>query len=66
MRIKIDKENDSLYLSLDEKSVAVSEEVKPGVILDFDDEGNVIGFELLGLSTRVHADTLKRLEFETT
>jgi uncharacterized protein YuzE len=66
MRIKIDKENDSLYLSLDEKSVAVSEEVKPGVILDFDDEGNVIGFELLGLSTRVPADTLKRLEFETT
>lgn len=66
MRIKIDKENDSIYLSLDEKSVAVSEEVKPGVILDFDDEGNVIGFELLGLSTRVPADTLKRLEFETT
>ena len=66
MRIKIDRENDSLYLWLDEKKATVSEEVKPGVILDFDDEGNVIGFELLGLSTRVPADTLKRLEFETT
>ena len=39
MRLKIDKENDSLYLRLNEIDVVESEEVQPGVILDFDSKG---------------------------
>ncbi len=35
MRIKIDKESDTLYFRLDEKSVVDSEEIRPGVVLDF-------------------------------
>jgi len=30
------KENDTLYLRLDESAIGESEEVQPGVILDFD------------------------------
>jgi len=42
-----------------------SEEVEPGVILDFDEAGKVVGFEFLNLSTRTDAASLKGLQFET-
>lgn len=65
MRLKLDEKNDALYLRLDESNIAESEEVQPGVILDFDSGGNVIGVEFLGLSKRVPAAMLKNLQFET-
>ncbi len=65
MRLKLDETNDALYLRLDESGIVESEEVQPGVILDYDSEGNVIGVELLGLSKRVPAEMLKNLQFET-
>ena len=65
MRLKIDKESDALYLRLDETAIVESEEVQPGVILDFDENGKVIGIEILGLSTRVQPEKLRVLQFET-
>ena len=65
MRLKIDKENDALYFRLDESSVIESEEVHPGVILDFNAEGKVVGVEILNLSTRIQPEQLKVLQYET-
>ena len=65
MRLTVDKDNDALYLRLDEGAVLESEEVKPGVILDFNAEGKVVGVELLGLSDRVAPEQLRILRFET-
>ena len=65
MRLKVDKENDSLYFRLDEASIVESEEVQPGVILDFNAEGKVVGIELLNLSSRVSAEQLKVFRYET-
>ncbi len=65
MRIKIDKENDALYLRLDESEIFESEEVQPGVILDFNKEDRVVGIEILDLSTRVAPEKLKVLQLET-
>lgn len=65
MRLKVDYRNDALYFRLDESSVVGSEEVKPGVILDYDANDNVVGIEMLGLSKRVPAETLKSLQFDT-
>ena len=64
MRLKVDKESDALYFRLDESSIVESEEVAPGVILDFNAHGHVVGVEMLGLSGRVSADKLRVLEFE--
>ena len=50
MRLRVDKENDALYFRLDESAIVDSEEVVPGVILDFDKEGRVVGVEILALS----------------
>jgi uncharacterized protein YuzE len=64
MRLKIDKENDALYLRLDEKTIVESEEVQPSVILDFDENGRVVGVEILDLSTRTEPEKLRVLQFE--
>ncbi len=65
MKLKIDKENDALYLRLDDSEIIDSEEVQPGVILDFDKNNRVIGIEILALSTRVTPDMLKNVQLET-
>ncbi len=65
MRLKIDKENDALYFRLDETSVVDSEEVQPGVILDFNENNIVVGIEILSLSSRVPPEKLRVLQFET-
>jgi uncharacterized protein YuzE len=65
MRLKVDKENDALYFRLDESSIVNSEEVQPGVILDFNAVGKVVGIEILKLSDRLSADQLNVLQYET-
>jgi uncharacterized protein YuzE len=61
----VDHKNDALYFRLDESAIVESEEIKPGVILDYDADGNVVGIEILALSKRVPVEMLKILQFET-
>jgi uncharacterized protein YuzE len=63
--LKVDKESDALYLRLDETAVVESEEVQPGVILDYDAADNVVGVEILNLSKRVAPERLRVLQLET-
>jgi uncharacterized protein YuzE len=65
MRLKVDKENDALYFRLDESAIVESEEVQPGIVLDFDARGRVVGIEILHLSSRVASEQLRILQFET-
>ncbi len=65
MRLKVDKESDALYFRLDESAIVESEEVQPGVILDFDAQGQVVGIEFLNLSSRMPLEQLRVLQFET-
>ncbi|MBI5564161.1 MAG: DUF2283 domain-containing protein [Chloroflexi bacterium] len=65
MRLKIDHESDALYFRLDESQIVESEEVQPGVILDFDAAGNVVGLEMLAISKRLTPEKLRVLQFET-
>ena len=50
MTLKIDREADALYLHLDGSPVIESEEVSPGIVLDFNGAGQVVGGEILELS----------------
>jgi len=65
MRLKIDRENDALYLRLDESPVVESEEVQPGVILDLNADGKMVGIEILNLSSRVDPERLRIVQVET-
>ena len=44
MRIKFDAEADALYIRLHDAEIVESEEVSPGVIVDFDGQDRVVGF----------------------
>jgi len=65
MRLKVDKENDALYFRLDESAIIESEEVQPGIVLDFDADGKVVGIEILNLSARIKPEQLRILQYET-
>ncbi len=65
MRLHIDHEADALYLRLDDTKIVESEQVSPGVILDFNGDGQVVGIEMLNLSKRVPELDLKRIELQT-
>lgn len=53
MKITYDPQVDILRIVLRDVPVEESDEHKPGVILDYDNEGNVIGLEVLNASLRV-------------
>ena len=50
MRIAYDAEVDILVVDFDIKKIKESAEVIPGVIADFDSDGQVIGFEIMDAS----------------
>jgi uncharacterized protein YuzE len=53
MKVRYDPKTDTLTLVLRSTPVHESDEDKPGVILDYDREGNVVGIEILDASKRV-------------
>jgi len=65
MKLKWDKENDALYFRLDDSEIYESEEIEPGVIVDFNQENRMVGIEILRVSTRVAREQLQVLQFET-
>ena len=65
MKLHIDKEADALYLRLDNSAIVESEEVSPGVVLDYNKTNEVVGVEMLYLSKRSSNLNLSALEFET-
>jgi uncharacterized protein YuzE len=52
VKLEYDSEVDAAYLTLARGRVTESEEVQPGVILDFDARDQVLGVEILRFSRR--------------
>lgn len=44
---------------------AESEEVRPGVVLDYDENDRVVGVEFLGISVRASSQELSSIHFDT-
>ena len=64
MKVHFDQKSDALYFRLDESQIVESEEVKPGVILDFNAKNQVVGVEILKVKERVPEASLKEMKFE--
>lgn len=63
MRVHYYSETDSLYIDLSDSSSSDSREVAPGVVLDFDAAGNLVGIDIDRASrivdlARLEADAL--------
>jgi len=54
MKATYDRHTDTLTIEFRTTPIAESDEDKPGVILDYDDSGNLVSLEVLNASTRVH------------
>jgi len=65
LKARYDARTDTLSIILKpDARVAESDEDKPGVILDYDQDGNLISLEILDASKRV--GETRRFEFEMT
>lgn len=64
MKVAYDPRTDTLTVILREGvAVAESDEDKPGIILDYDEAGNLVSLEILDASRRV--TDARRVEFQT-
>ncbi len=66
MKIHFDQSVNALYLHLNETPIASSEEVRPGVVLDFDKNDQVVGMEILNIGTRIPLETLQDIKVQVT
>jgi uncharacterized protein YuzE len=64
MRVTYSEKDDALYVRMDESPILESEEVQPGLIVDFNATGQVIGIELHGVRERNPLVNPKSLQFE--
>jgi len=58
MKIAYYPETDSMYIDLSEKVGAESKEVSPGVVLDFDQDGNIVGIDIDNASKKLNLNEL--------
>lgn len=64
MKVTYDPRTDTLSVILrDNARVAESDEDKPGIVLDYDEEGNLVSLEILDASKRV--TETRKIEFQT-
>jgi uncharacterized protein YuzE len=71
MRIHYDPTEDAVYIRFHETPYCESDEVRRGVIMDYDEGGRVIGLEVLNVSKNLPASFLddirgKRVQLELT
>ena len=65
MRVHFDEQADALYMRLDDTvRIVDSEEVRPGVVLDFDEHDRVGGIEILGVKGQLPLASLKSMRFD--
>ena len=59
-------DTDSLYIDLSEKPSVSSQEISEGVVIDFDEKGNVVGIDIDNASKKIalKALTIVKLPFE--
>ena len=62
MKVIYDSKADTLTIFFTDTLVAESDEDKPGVILDYDEKGNLVSLEILDASQRMSAPS--KIEYQ--
>ena len=65
MTIHIDKAADAAYIRLAEGIPFESEEVGSGIVLDYDESGQLLAVELLGVSKNIPGGIFSKVEVLT-
>lgn len=64
MKLEYDASVDAAYVKLSDREVSESEEVRPGVVFDYDAQDRVIGIEILHVRKNRPDIDLEHLELE--
>ena len=65
MRVRVDHGADAVYLNLTDRPIKESEEVADGIVVDYDEQGRIVGVEILDASKRTDDPAvLKQFSFE--
>jgi uncharacterized protein YuzE len=65
MRVRVDHAADAVYLNLTERPIKDSAEVADGIIVDYDEEGRIVGVEILDAAKRTNdPKALEQFSFE--
>ena len=64
MKIEYDREVDALYIRLQEKYVSRTVEIDEGVNIDFDENGKLIGLEVLDATERYNVADIFNISTE--
>ena len=62
MKIFYDQEADAMFIELREGEFAKNKKLNDFTILDLDDEGNLLGIELLDISKRISPESLRNIQ----
>ena len=54
VKVKYDPQVDVLRIRFGSTAIEESEQIEPGIIIDYDDQGNVVGVEILDASERIN------------
>lgn len=60
MKLEYDPTADALYVYLNDQPIINSEQIKPGIILDYDKAGKVVGIEVLRASKHEDAPLIRQ------
>lgn len=64
MRVRYDEQVNALYIRLKETPYYESNEIKKGIIVDYDKEGNIIAIEILDANEYLTSDELATVKFD--
>ena len=64
MKIEYSKKADALYVYFKEKFVSSSREIEEGIVLDFDENNQIIGIEILDASARFSKSDIANINIE--
>jgi uncharacterized protein YuzE len=58
MKLQYFSDTDSLYINLSSKESVESEEVAEGIVIDYDDDGNIVGIDIDNASKKLELNEL--------
>ncbi len=63
MKLKYHPDTDSLYIDLSSKASVDSREISPGIVLDYEGKGNIVGIDIDNASRKLELEELTLSHF---
>ncbi len=64
MRVRYDEKADALYIRFSENNYFESDEIKEGIILDYDKNRKIVGLEILDASENLPKEAASKIKLE--